>query len=232
MADLPFELQKLPAAALDVLRYFALNDNQPADDVTIIDGANLSDRSFSKAIKRLITKKFAEMDAGRRYKLTDKGVDLMDELLAYDEANGGGGSTPEPERTSPTPVEPVQRRLTVVAPEPLRAGVPTKMHLGFDGGVPTGQADILLQIGTLNAEPASQQQALTLNGMHAAYTSFQITPGEFTRMRLRIQAFQADPYSGDLSPVGGMYLDVDITTDENENTQLAAFGTDVTVLPA
>lgn len=233
MAQLPFELQKLPPAALDVLRYFANNGNAPADDYDIMDGADLTERSFSKAIKRLVTKKFAEMDGARMYTLTDKGEGLMRELAEYDRATGGGSAAPATPRTPappPAAAQPVQRRLTVVVPEPLPAGEHAEVYVGVDRGIDSRQTDMLLRVSFINADPENQEQQLTLrNG--STHTVFKVTAGDFTQVRLRVVAYQADEFSGDLHNAGGMYVDVDVTKDKNEKSQLAAFGTDVTVLP-
>jgi predicted transcriptional regulator len=232
MAQLPFELQKLPPSALDVLRYFATNDNSPADDVDIMDGADLSERSFSKAIKRLVTKKFAEMDSSRMYTLTEKGNGLMRELIKYDEESGGTARA-ESNPVESTPVvalAPIQRRMVVVVPEPLLSGEETQVYVGVNEGLSNGTADVMVRLSCLNAEPDEQRQAISI-AQGAAYTSFKVTAGEYTQMRLRIEALQMDAFSGDFSPVGGMYVDVDVTKNENEDGQLAAFGTDVNVLP-
>ena len=155
MAQLPFELQKLPPQALDVLRFFIANDNEPADDVDIMDGANLSERSFSKAIKRLVTKKFAEMDVMRRYTLTDKGVDLMHELARYDaESDSDTPDTDDtPKKTAPASADPVERRLTLVLAEPLVAGESAQIFLGVDGGLPDHETELVLRLQVINGEP-------------------------------------------------------------------------------
>lgn len=233
--QLPFELQKLPPSALEVLRFFGDNGNQPADDVDIMEATNISERSFSKAIKRLVTKKFAEMDADRCYKLTDKGLELVKELLAYDAANGGARrafADDDDDNGNPfgSSADPVSRRMTVVVPEVFVAGETTPVHIGIDDGLPTGSADLIVRLSCLNATPESQEKILRV-GSSASVASFEVLPGEFNVLRLRVQAYQADDYSGALNTAGGMYVDVDITANENERGQLAAYGTDVTVQP-
>lgn len=245
MAQIPFELQKLPPAALDVLRYFAQNGNQPADDIEIIAHANLTERSFSKAIKRLITKKFADMDVRRMYTLTEKGEDLMHELVEYDRETGGGSngssspasSAPVEAQAIPQPTEPVsngvgpvQCRLTVVVPEPLLVGEETQVYVGIDDRNVPAPADVVLRLSVINGEASKQEDVIQLR-RGAAHQAFYVTAGEFRQTRLRVQAFQSDAFSGDLHLAGGLYVDVDVTKDENENGLLAAFGTDVTVLP-
>lgn len=235
MAQLPFELQKLPTSALEVLRYFGANGNEPADEMDIIDGASLSERSFSKAIKRLVTKKFAEMDAARNYKLTDKGTHLMEELLDYDRASGNTGAAAPESATPPAPVaqppaEPVQRQLTVVLPEPFIANEPSVVYVGLDNGLPSGSTDLIFRVSCIHAEPASQDQATRL-GASSTYAAFQVTAGEFTKLRVQVEAFQADEFSGSLDTVGGLYVDVDISAEPSASSSLAAFGTEVTLLP-
>lgn len=231
MPELPFELQKLPPSALDVLRFFATNSNEPADEIDIMDGADLSERSFSKAIKRLITKKFADMDINRMYTLTEKGKDIMAELVAYDAEMGDPSSEPAAADPDPAPAasSPVQRRLTLVVPRPMIAGEDNPVYIGLNEGIPNSSSDMVLRLAVLNGTPESQESTLRFdNG--TPYTAFQVAVGSFTQIRLAVQALQADEFSGDLHIAGGMYVDVDVTA-ENIGGELAAYGTDVTVLP-
>jgi DNA-binding MarR family transcriptional regulator len=230
MADLPFELQKLPQQALDVLRYFGSNGNAPSDEETLADETGLSDRGLGKAIKRLVTRKFAEMDVNRNYRLTDKGLHLMTELLDYDAEHGGEGGGSESESLTSMLAEPVERRLSLVVGEPLIANAPATVYVGLDDGIPAGEAELILQVSTLNAEPNSQQMSLPVK-QGTAYGTFEITPGEFTEVRVRLQVLQPDQFSGDLHNAGGMYVDVDVIQDDEASGQLAAFGTDITILP-
>ena len=85
MSEIITEIVKLPPPALDVLRFFVENGNNPADEVDIIDNTDLSIRSFSKAIKRLVTKKFVSMDSNRFYTVTKKGLPLLEEVTKYQE---------------------------------------------------------------------------------------------------------------------------------------------------
>ncbi len=232
MAELPFELQKLPPAALDVLRYFSQNGNQPADDIEIIAHAGLTERSFSKAIKRLITKKFADMDVRRMYTLTEKGEGLMHELIEYDSEMGGSSAPANAAAAAPASngAGPVQCRMTVVVPEPLIVGEQTQVYIGVDDGNVPAPANVVLRVSVVNGDASAQEGVLQLrNG--SAHQAFYVTAGEYKQARLRVQAFQSDEFSGDLHLAGGLYVDVDVTKNENESGLLAAFGTDITVLP-
>lgn len=228
MAELPFELQRLPDSALDVLRYFGSNDNTPTDEATLEAATGLSSRGLGKAIKRLVTRKFAEMDVHRRYHLTHKGLQLMQELQEYDAEAGDSADTAR--TTTPAPATtPVSRRLSIVVPEPLLANETARIYIGVEAGVPVGETALVLRLSTIHAEPETQQQTLTV-AQGDAYTAFDVTPGEFTEVRLRLEVLQPDDFSGDIYEAGGMYVDVDVTPNGNEAGSLAAFGTDVTVM--
>jgi DNA-binding MarR family transcriptional regulator len=229
MAEIPFELQKLPNSVLDVMRHFGHTDNTPATEEELAEQTGLSSRSLGKAIKRLVTKKFAEMDVHRRYQLTNKGLQLMERLLAYDEA-GGDETAPTDDKAGTTLAQPIERHFSVVVPEPFVANQAAKVYVGLDDGLPAGETELILQIGAVNAEPAQARVTLPV-GQGAAYTNFEVIAGEFTEIRLRLEVLQADPYSGDVHQVGGIYVDVDVTMNAQEGGQLSAFGADVTLMP-
>jgi hypothetical protein len=189
----------------------------------------LSSRGLGKAIKRLVTRKFAEMDVHRRYQLTHKGLQLMQELQAYDAESAADDKEAQAEEALPPAVTPLERRLSVVVPEPLTAKLASKIYVGMATGIPNGETALVVRVSAINAEPETQQETLTV-GQGDAYTAFEVTPGEFTEIRLRLEVLQPDEFSGDIHEVGGMYVDVDVTPNEDETGALAAFGTDVTVM--
>ncbi len=83
--ELPYHLKALPPEALDVLRYFSKISGiaAHADDITA--GADLSDRGFGKAIRRLVTKGYLTMGGEQYYRLSDSGRRAVDDLINYDE---------------------------------------------------------------------------------------------------------------------------------------------------
>ncbi|MEO0562834.1 MAG: hypothetical protein AAF125_12050 [Chloroflexota bacterium] len=230
MAELPFELQKLPPSALDVLRYFGENGNEPSGEDTLVDATGLSNRSLGKAIKRLVTRKFAEMDINRHYTLTDKGKQLMQELLAYDAENGGASSQSSSSTPAPARTEPVERRFSVVVPNPFTANETVTVYVGLEDGLPSGDTELVLQLSALNADLPSSRVSLPVK-QGPAYASFQVTPGEFTQMRLRMELLQPDKFSGDIHNLGGMHVDADVSNNAGEAGGLSAYGTDVRILP-
>ena len=60
---LPFELTTLPSHALDILRYLADQDSYAAYDADIMTALDLSGRGFGKALRRLVTKEYVELQA-------------------------------------------------------------------------------------------------------------------------------------------------------------------------
>ena len=86
MSLLPPDLQKLPPQALDVIRYLDTHDDQGTVD-EIIEGTGLSERGLRKAIRRLVTRFYADMPDQDFYRLTDKGREAAGELRAYDGEN-------------------------------------------------------------------------------------------------------------------------------------------------
>jgi Mn-dependent DtxR family transcriptional regulator len=100
MSPLPPDLQKLPPQALDVIRYLNTRDGKGTVD-EIIEGTGLSARAFRKAIRRLVTRYYAEMPEPDFYTLTANGRQAAEDLLAYD-----GEDAPAAEAAPKTPEPP------------------------------------------------------------------------------------------------------------------------------
>lgn len=83
MLGLPLELQKLPPQALDVIRYLGRLEGGATTD-QIIEDTGLSERSFGKAIRRLVTRYYVEMPAQGYYTLTASGQEAVRALREYD----------------------------------------------------------------------------------------------------------------------------------------------------
>src|SRR5690242_4154340 len=109
--DLPFHLKALPPEALDVLRYFGKLNDPVAHAMKITDEVGLSDRTFGKVIRRLVTKGYLQMDGDQAYRLSESGMDAVDELAEYD------ADFPADNAVRKTPVEvKVSRKMVVVVP--------------------------------------------------------------------------------------------------------------------
>ncbi len=236
MAELPFHLKTIESlpGALDILRLLGEYEDFTADADDICDTLELSDRRFSKAIRRLVTKGYVVMDGDMVYRLTDQGETAIDELVAYDEAEGhepvakpaSSGSASSNGATA------VDRRLVLALPRTLTANQPANVVVGFNpntsGESLSEDTDMLLRLSVVNGEPTTPMDVpLTLTD-DAVHESFEITPGAFTQVRLRLEVMHMDNYSGDISSVGGMYVDVDVTNRDAQDT-LTAYGTNITV---
>lgn len=97
MAELPFHLKTLEplTGALDILRFFGTVDVASMSTDVITSTLGLSERAASKAIRRLVTKNYIQMDPDQTYRLSEKGNEAVEELAEYDEATGGGLELPD-----------------------------------------------------------------------------------------------------------------------------------------
>lgn len=229
MPELPFHLKTIEPVlgALDILRFLGALDQPYADAYTICDNLGLSDRGFSKAIKRLVTKGYVQMDGDRVYRLTQQGNLAVEELAAYDEeapAMGASNSSGAGE---------AERRLVLVVPRVIVADQPCEIHVGVnadDQGILSSPTDLVVRVAVVNGEPSKPQDLIFQLSNDASYKAFTIQPGRYTQVRLRIQAFQIGPNEDDINPAGGMYVDVYVTASEDEaDSRLLAYGTDIDI---
>lgn len=225
--DLPFHLKALPPEALDVLRYFGTLNNPVAHAAKITDEVGLSDRTFGKVIRRLVTKGYLQMDGDQAYRLSESGNNAVDELAEYDEA------FPADKSARKAPVEEkVSRKMVVVVPRTLQSGVPTSFHVGFypsaSGHELNDVAEVVMRVSLVNADPARPQEASLELVNEEAYKSFTIAAGAFDRARIKVQVFQLGPNPDDIAVAGGMYVDLDVT-DSAASAPYAAYAADISL---
>lgn len=221
--ELPYHLKTLPPDALDVIRYLGTVDDYRAYKDDICENVGLTDRGFGKVIRRLVTKGYTVMDGSQVYRLTEQGQNSADELAAYDEAN------PDGESAVPDAAEQVARRLVLVVPSLVVANQSTHAYVGFHplpGFDET--SDVVARLSAVNGTLDSAQEAhFELDDSHA-YQSFQVTPGQYERMRVRVEVYQLGPNPDDIVEAGGMYVDLDVTDNpDNGRAPLLAYGADV-----
>jgi hypothetical protein len=225
--DLPFHLKALPPEALDVLRYFGKLNDPVAHAMKITDEVGLSDRTFGKVIRRLVTKGYLQMDGDQAYRLSESGQDAVDELLEYD------AEFPADKSVRNAPVEEkVIRKMVLVVPKVLRSGVATTFHIGFNPADDTDMledmAEVVVRVSLVNAEPTRPQE-VTFNVQNkAVHKSFMITAATLDRTRIKVQAFQLGPNPDDITVAGGMYVDLDVTGDA-ANPSWAAYAADISI---
>ena len=225
--DLPFHLKALPPEALDVLRYFGTLNDPVAHAMKITDEVGLSDRTFGKVIRRLVTKGYLQMDGDQAYRLSESGMDAVDELLEYD------AEFPAEKTVRKAPVEEkVSRKMVLVVPKTLKAGTATPFHIGFypaaSGHGLDDTAEVVVRVSLVNAEPARPQEATLDVQNEAVYKSFTITAGSLDKARIKVQAFQLGPNPDDITVAGGMYVDLDVA-DAAAGAPLAAYAVDISI---
>ena len=225
--DMPHHLRTLPPEALDILRYFHTLSTSSAHAEQIIEGAGLSDRGFGKAIRRLVTKNYLVMDGEQVYRLSDNGKRVVAELNNYDE------NAPEEEET-PESDEPrfVIRHLVLVTPRVLQAGQPTNVFVGFDDAdddeVVTAPFEVILRLSVLHGEPDETKETSLVVENRAAHQVFEVTAGNYTKLRVRVQVCQIRDGEAEQEACNGLYTDLPVGVGEVDST-LIAFGTNLTL---
>ncbi len=228
--ELPYHLQTLEplTGALDILRFLGSIDAPNADADEICDALDLSERTFGKAIRRLVTKGYVTTDGELIYRLTSNGHEAVETLAEYDEANPGGAA-PEQARTAM-----VTRRLVVALPAMLSAATPTTVAVGLEGatdeetGVLYTPADMVVRLYVINGEPARPQETVLKLSNYPVKHAFSITPGAYQQARIRVQVFQLGPNPDDITVAGGLYVDATVVQG-NGSTMPIAYGSDIQI---
>ncbi|TVR23544.1 MAG: hypothetical protein EA396_03215 [Anaerolineaceae bacterium] len=223
--EISFQLKTLEPlkGAWDILRMFGNTDSDrlPADQ--IMQTLDLSERVFNKAMRRLVTKGYVQMDGSLIYRVTENGGRVIAELLAYDEATGGQPTKTSSRRSS------VSRRMMCAVPVSATANQPAPLFVGFHpGDVPDDGAEVVVRVTVLNGQPdAPEDMIFALDGAQA-YQIMTIVPGLFDQVRLRLEAYQLGEM-GDVQPAGGMYVDLPVTLRDGDS-RLTAYGADIQLL--
>lgn len=227
--DMPLNLQSLPPEALDVLRFFGATGQTSAHADEITDRADLSDRAFGKAIRRLVTKGYLIMDGDQIYRMSDSGKRAVADLLEYDlvtppEARARAGA-------ESAGSHPALRRLVLVAPRRLKAGAAAAVQVGFEGAEADdlwpGAAPVVVRLSVLHGEAVAPAEVTLQVGNGPVQQQFRVTAGAYTRARLRVQLYQSDESGYEIEPCGGLYADIPVS-DTADLTQ-TAYGTPVMI---
>lgn len=224
--ELPYHLKTLEplTGALDILRFLRNEADMLAPVDTLLDSLELSERAFGKAIRRLVTQSYVQMDAEAVYRLTDNGRRAADELVEYETTIGesvtGAHTTKDFAITG---------RVVLAIPELLTDARPVELYVGAaldsDSSL-QGATDILVRISALNAEPGHTQDAvLTLLDQPVRQT-FTITPQGFNKVRVRVQVYQLLGDGEEIVPCGGFHADLPVTTAGADGRRVA-FGSSI-----
>jgi len=224
--ELPFHLKALPPEALDVLRYFSGIDAPIAHADEITEGVGLSERTFGKVIRRLVTKGYLQMDGDQAYRLSEQGQTAIEELNAYDE------SAPEAKPKREVITQQIPRRLVLVTPSAFVADQTAQVHVGFHAGSDDESldelTDVVARVSLVNGEPTRPQEIAFQLSNDEDHRALTVTPGRFKGLRIRVNVFQLGPNPDDIAVAGGLYVDVDVLPQANASTnQWAAYGANI-----
>jgi predicted transcriptional regulator len=225
MTEISFQLRTLEPlkGAWDILRLFGSSSQSILSADEIIDSLSLSERTFSKAMRRLVTKGYLQHDGDLMYRLTDNGRNLVGELLAYDDEMRHAPQTSHQVRSA------ILRRMICAVPQVLSVGDEQTVFIGFHAGdVPDDQVEVVVRLTAINASPSAPQDVIFTLGSDVSYEQVVIKADEFTQVRLRLEAYQLGEM-GDITPAGGMIVDVPVTT-ETIDAQFVAYGTDISLI--
>jgi hypothetical protein len=206
--NMPYSLQRLPAEALEVLRFLA-RLQESASPGQIEAGTGLSNRMVLRAIRRLVTGGQIEL-LENGYCLTTDGKVAAQQLRDHDAAAIAAASG----SASLTSPRTIARRLVVVLPRSGLVGLPATLFFGVNA---PASGDHLL--------PATVRVELRVSASGGSLSAFsllidvppqraadpgtlRLTPAQPGRaIRVRVDTAQIMA-SGTREPLGGIYFDM------------------------
>ncbi|MCU0511452.1 MAG: hypothetical protein MUE40_02670 [Anaerolineae bacterium] len=212
--EMPIYLKQLEplTGALEMLRYLS-RGVASADD--LIDSLGLSDRSFDKAKRRLVTNQYIAARSDGILELTQKGKNAAHELLEYDRLAGDNRDAGSHK---------IARRVLVAVPRVLVAGQPAPVTIGFEpdsSGAWRASAEVVLRLSALYASVNVRGDQTVSLGRGVARTSLELTPEFYDQARLRVQIFQLSPDGEDITDCGGIFLDINVQADGEPGSLVA-----------
>lgn len=236
MTDLPYHLKTLEPlpGALEILRFLAELDDPSADADEICDALDLSERTFGKAIRRLVTRNYVQMDGTLFYRLTRQGEEAARDLEQYEVENPGAVET----KRSTSSL--VSRRLVVVLPSPLLYHHRNPIIVGLEGATDEDNrglyqpAEMVIRVSIINGEPEKPQETLFQLENDPVKHTFEVQPEAYQEARVRVEVFQLGPNPDDITASGGLYIDTSIAVLNGDGTQALtpihiAYGADIAI---
>lgn len=209
--SLPYELTTIPPQALEVLRFLGRANVDTADADELTAGANLSEKGFSKAIKRLVTKGYLTMGEARTYHLTPKGFKAIEDIQEYD-------------INAPQNIQIAQDSITydlcAVIPSTIAAQQKISIQVGLEPQgieIPAQETQLVLRFEVVDGEVSPREAVVAVSSSQSmAHTSVELKPNpNKSQLRFRIEAFQLNDIDG-LEVAGGMYIDIPIGSTASE----------------
>lgn len=205
--SLPFELTTFPNGAIDIIRYLGQQDDYTAFDDDLLAATGLSDRAYGKAIRRLVTKEYIELQYEGSYALTEIGIEAAEAIAVHDEemqyeTDIDAADFSADEETFE--VIEITRQVLAIAPRAAGAGLPAYLFLRVleapDDPLPI-PVDVVFELRGAGAQviPDQNDTAVPETGP-ADPVRFEITPATAGRFEVVITALQVT--QEELLPVG------------------------------
>lgn len=201
------DLQKLPPQAISIIRFLAGCDGAATSEIA--RHADLSERAFGKAIRALVTRRFAEMPQPGVYRLSARGREALDHLEPVPAAQ------PAPAPVNPAPLEipaTAERRLSVLVAQEWVRHLPAKLMAGFDAApgprldtAPDAAQDVVLRVQAPGCLVEPDEHTLAVPARRpAGPVQFRLTPHEGQQIRVRVEVYR------DAALLGGLVFDVPV----------------------
>lgn len=190
---LPFELTTFPKAAHEILIYLAQQQNGAFDE-EMKEALGLSERSFRKAIRRLVTKEYVEMQFNGPYMLTRRGERGAAALLEAGEDAPSAETPPGSDQDPENGARAFTRRLLVVYPRTVPASRPAYLFVRVDA--PPGEpdsvrpVDIAFRVQSQCAVDPDQREATIPPDNAAPAARFAITAPDAGKFPVTVEAYQ------------------------------------------
>jgi len=225
---LPFELTTLPRYALEIIQYLSQQDSYAAYEGDIIDALDISERGYGKAMRRLVTREYVEMQLDGSYALTQQGIEAAEAVEAHnaeamhDAAPDSAADEEELDESGIT----VARRLIVVYPRRFGAGQPGYFFLrvdapDLDGELAPSAIELSFRL-SLNWKVDPDQRDVTVPADEAsAAVRFTLTPPAPGLAQATVEVFQVTQL--DLIEVGIFQVDLNAESTPGQRFETQNF---------
>lgn len=204
------DLQRLPPQALTVIRFLAGRERAAASDIAGATG--LSERAFGKAIRALVTRRFAEMPQPGVYRLSERGRQALETI----DEGAPGDPDPVTDTLAAAGVVPAalagrdERRLSVLVAREWVRHLPAKLMVGFDAAPEPGASGpaqpLVLRVQASGCLIDPPEHALHVPARKpAGPVQFRLTPHEGRSIHVRVEVYR------DGALVGGLFFEVPVT---------------------
>lgn len=208
---LEHELSNLPEHSIMILKFMAQHPNG-IRDADIQAGTRLSENTFGKSLRHLVTRRFLSMNpSSRSYNLTAKGSHAI-EILATGAIDNMGSQAGQRNI--------VLFDLCAIIPSRLAPDEASELLLGVHPAgpdVPAQPTDLYLRLTTDDAEILPDETILGINPEQASNsTPLMITPNSgLVAVRIYIEVYQLFEIE-EPAMAGGMYFDVQVGQDTGQ----------------